>query len=133
MTTTVASVTSDKVTRMTGYSKASSVSAIQQTDSLNVAIGKLEKAIEGKSAVTNITLTETIVEKTVQANSNSVSIGQTINNNDVVRVYLDGVRLFEGKTYTLTKGANAQITMSTGLNLQSGDIVTFEIVRVKLA
>ena len=133
MTTTVASVTSDKVTRMTGYSKASAVSAIQQTDSLNVAIGKLEKAIEGKSAVTNITLTETIVEKTVQANSNSVSIGQTINNNDVVRVYLDGIRLFEGKTYTLTKGANAQITMSTGLNLQSGDIVTFEIVRVKLA
>ena len=133
MTTTVASVTSDKVTRMTGYSKASSVSAIQQTDSLNVAIGKLEKAIESKSAVTNITLTETIVEKTVQANSNSVSIGQTINNNDVVRVYLDGVRLFEGKTYTLTKGANAQITMSTGLNLQSGDIVTFEIVRVTLA
>ena len=133
MTTTVASVTSDKVTRMTGYSKASSVSAIQQTDSLNVAIGKLEKAIEGKSAVTNITLTETIVEKTVQANSNSVSIGQTINNNDVVRVYLDGIRLFEGKTYTLTKGANAQITMSTGLNLQSGDVVTFEIVRVTLA
>ena len=133
MTTTVASVTSDKVTRMTGYSKASAVSAIQQTDSLNVAIGKLEKAIEGKSAVTNITLTETIVEKTVQANSNSVSIGQTINNNDVVRVYLDGIRLFEGKTYTLTKGVNAQITMSTGLNLQSGDIVTFEIVRVKLA
>lgn len=133
MTTTVASVTSDKVTRMTGYSKASSVSAIQQTDSLNVAIGKLEKAIEGKSAVTNITLTETIVEKTVQANSNSVSIGQTINNNDVVRVYLDGIRLFEGKTYTLTKGANAQITMSKGLNLQSGDVVTFEIVRVTLA
>lgn len=133
MTTTVASVTSDKVTRMTGYSKASSVSAIQQTDSLNVAIGKLEKAIEGKSAVTNITLTETIVEKTVQANSNSMSIGQTINNNDVVRVYLDGIRLFEGKTYTLTKGANAQITMSKGLNLQNGDIVTFEIVRVTLA
>ena len=133
MTTTVANVTSDKVTRMTGYSKASSVSAIQQTDSLNVAIGKLEKAIESKSAVTSITLTETIVEKTVQANSNSVSIGQTINSNDVVRVYLDGVRLFEGKTYTLTKGANAQITMSTGLNLQSGDIVTFEIVRVTLA
>ena len=133
MTTTVASVTSDKVTGMTGYSKASSVSAIQQTDSLNVAIGKLEKAIESKSAVTSITLTETIVEKTVQANSNSVSIGQTINNNDVVRVYLDGIRLFEGKTYTLTKGANAQITMSTGLNLQSGDVVTFEIVRVSLA
>lgn len=135
MTTTVTNVTSDKVTRMTGYSKASSVSAIQQTDSLNVAIGKLEKAIESKSSTTisNIKLTETIVEKTIQANSSSVSIGQTINSNDIVRVYLDGVRLFEGKTYTLTKGANAQITMSTGLNLQNGDVVTFEIVRVALA
>ena len=135
MTTTIANVTSDKVTRMTGYSKASSVSAIQQTDSLNVAIGKLEKAIESKSSTTisNIKLTETIVEKTIQANSSSVSIGQTINSYDIVRVYLDGVRLFEGKTYTLTKGANAQITMSTGLNLQNGDVVTFEIVRVALA
>lgn len=135
MTTTVANVTSDKVTKMTGYSKASSVSAIQQTDSLNVAIGKLEKAIESKSSTTisNVKLTETIVEKTIQANSSSVSIGQTINSNDIVRVYLDGVRLFEGKTYTLTKGANAQITMSTGLSLQSGDVVTFEIVRVTLA
>ena len=135
MTTTVTNVTSDKVTRMTGYSKASSVSAIQQTDSLNVAIGKLEKAIESKSSTTisNIKLTETIVEKTIQANSSSVSIGQTINSNDIVRVYLDGVRLFEGKTYTLTRGANAQITMSTGLNLQNGDVVTFEIVRVALA
>lgn len=132
MTTTVTNVTSDKVTRMTGYSKASSVSAIQQTDSLNVAIGKLEKAIESKSSTTisNIKLTETIVEKTIQANSSSVSIGQTINSNDIVRVYLDGVRLFEGKTYTLTKGANAQITMLTGLSLQNGDVVTFEIVRV---
>ena len=132
MTTTIANVTSDKVTRMTGYSKASSVSAIQQTDSLNVAIGKLEKAIESKTSTTisNIKLTETIVEKTIQANSSSVSIGQTINSNDIVRVYLDGVRLFEGKTYTLTKGANAQITMLTGLSLQNGDVVTFEIVRV---
>ena len=132
MTTIVANVTSDKVTRMTGYSKASSVSAIQETDSLNVAIGKLEKAIESKSSTTisNVKLTETIVEKTIQANSSSVSIGQTINSNDIVRVYLDGVRLFEGKTYTLTKGANAQITMSTGSSLQNGDVVTFEIVRV---
>jgi hypothetical protein len=33
---------------MTGYSKASSASAIATTDSLNTAIGKLEKALDGK-------------------------------------------------------------------------------------
>ena len=39
---------SNKVTAMTGYTKASSVAAIATTDSLNTAIGKLEKGIDGK-------------------------------------------------------------------------------------
>lgn len=38
------------ITAMTGYVKALSADAISATDSLNVAIGKLEKAIEGKQA-----------------------------------------------------------------------------------
>ena len=41
---------SSKITAMTGYSKASSVSAIEATDSLNTAVGKLEKALDGKQA-----------------------------------------------------------------------------------
>ena len=41
---------SSTITAMTGYAKASSVSAIGVTDSLNVAIGKLEKALDGKQA-----------------------------------------------------------------------------------
>ena len=41
---------SNTITAMTGYAKASSVSAIGVTDSLNVAIGKLEKALDGKQA-----------------------------------------------------------------------------------
>lgn len=41
---------SNKVTAMTGYTKATTASAISATDSLNTAIGKLEKAIEGTSA-----------------------------------------------------------------------------------
>ena len=41
---------SNTITAMTGYTKASAVTAIAATDSLNVAIGKLEKALDGKQA-----------------------------------------------------------------------------------
>ena len=41
---------SNKVTALTGYSKPSSTSALATTDSLNEALGKLEKALDGKQA-----------------------------------------------------------------------------------
>ena len=41
---------SNTITAMTDYTKAASVAAIAATDSLNVAIGKLEKALDGKQA-----------------------------------------------------------------------------------
>lgn len=41
---------SSTINAMTGYTKASAVAAIATTDSLNVAIGKLEKALDGKQA-----------------------------------------------------------------------------------
>ena len=41
---------SNKITSMTSYTKASSVSVITASDSLNSAIGKLEKALDGKAA-----------------------------------------------------------------------------------
>ena len=46
--TDIPNLASSKVTAMTGYSKASSASSILTTDSLNTAIGKLEKSIDGK-------------------------------------------------------------------------------------
>lgn len=39
---------SNTITAMTGYAKASAVAAIAPTDSLNVAIGKLEKSLDNK-------------------------------------------------------------------------------------
>lgn len=42
--------TSNTINTMEGYSKAESASAIISTDSLNTAIGKLEKALDGKQA-----------------------------------------------------------------------------------
>ena len=46
---------SNTITAMTGYSKANSASAIAATDSLNTAIGKLEKALDGKGT-SNLTI-----------------------------------------------------------------------------
>ncbi|MGL5786537.1 MAG: hypothetical protein ACRCX4_06970 [Bacteroidales bacterium] len=46
----VPNLPSSKITAMTGYSKATTVSAISATDSLNIAVGKLEKALDGKQA-----------------------------------------------------------------------------------
>ena len=42
ISTTLASIASNKVTAMTGYTKPAAVSAISATDTLNTAIGKLE-------------------------------------------------------------------------------------------
>ena len=44
---------SNEVTAMSGYTKASSASAISTSDTLNTAIGKLEKALDGKQASGN--------------------------------------------------------------------------------
>lgn len=44
---------SNTITAMTGYSKATTAAAIATTDSLNAAIGKLEKALDGKQASGN--------------------------------------------------------------------------------
>ena len=46
--TTLSNLSSDKVTSLTGYAKSDAVSSILVTDSLNVALGKLEKGLEGK-------------------------------------------------------------------------------------
>ena len=46
--TTLSDLESNKVTKMTGYSKPTATSAIATTDSLNTAIGKLEKALDSK-------------------------------------------------------------------------------------
>lgn len=44
---------SNTITAMTGYAKATAVAAIAVGDTLNVAIGKLEKALDGKAATSH--------------------------------------------------------------------------------
>ena len=48
--TSIANISSDKITVMTGYVKPDSTGDISVVDSLNVALGKLEKALDGKQA-----------------------------------------------------------------------------------
>lgn len=43
-------ITSANVTAMTGYAKAQTASAISTSDTLNQAMGKLEKGLDGKEA-----------------------------------------------------------------------------------
>lgn len=49
MTPTAHNQASNTINAMTDYAKATSASAITTTDTLNVAIGKLEKALDGKA------------------------------------------------------------------------------------
>ncbi len=53
MTPTAHNQASNTITAMTSYAKASSASAIATGDTLNTAIGKLEKALDGKQASGN--------------------------------------------------------------------------------
>ena len=55
----IPNLASSKITAMTGYAKASAVAAITESDSLNTAVGKLEKGLDSKvdanSAITAAT------------------------------------------------------------------------------
>ncbi|MBO7643035.1 MAG: hypothetical protein J6S74_02810, partial [Alphaproteobacteria bacterium] len=68
---------SNKVTSMTGYAKADSAAAISTSDSLNTAIGKLEKALDGKQASGSYVPTSRTV------NSKALSSNVTLTGADV--------------------------------------------------
>ena len=51
----IPNLASSKVNAMTGYEKASAAAAISASDSLNVAVGKLEKGLDGKTSPQDVT------------------------------------------------------------------------------
>ena len=55
---TVSNLSSEKISSLNGYSKPDSISAIEQQDSLNIAIGKLERALDGKQNIGDIDVEE---------------------------------------------------------------------------
>ena len=65
---------SSDVNAMTGYEKAASAAAITNADSLNTAIGKLEKALDGKQAAGNYLAADgTAVKATADASGNVIT------------------------------------------------------------
>ena len=65
---------SNTITAMTGYTKPGSTSAIAATDSLNAAIGKIEKALDGKQAAGSYVTTASAF---TQAKADGLYLGKT--------------------------------------------------------
>ena len=77
---------SNTINAMTGYSKPSSTSAISTSDTLNAAIGKLEKALDGKQAsgsyapashTSDTTVHITAAERTAWNAKSNLALGTT--------------------------------------------------------
>lgn len=73
---------SNTINAMTGYSKAASASAIGTGDTLNTAIGKLEKALDGKSATGHSHTTQDVTALTgysIAATADSITASDSLN------------------------------------------------------
>lgn len=87
---------SNTIVAMTGYAKPSAISAIAATDTLNAAIGKLEKGLENKINVGSSV-----------AKAESDSSGQNIS-----ATYIKSLSV-NGRTITITKGNGATSSITT--------------------
>lgn len=85
MTPTAHNQASNTINAMTDYSKATSVSAITPTDTLNVAIGKLEKALDSKGTssfsgsyndLTDKPTIPSVGNGTITVNQNGTKVGE---------------------------------------------------------
>lgn len=96
---------SDTINVMTGYSKASAAAAISTSDSLNTAVGKLEKGLDGKAAsshnhsAADINSSSTLGAQ-VKANATSV---QTLGTSQLRNIYAGTSDMTAGTT-ALTTG-----------------------------
>lgn len=111
---------SSTITAMTGYAKASAVAAIATTDSLNVAIGKLEKALDSKQAAGSYALSshnhDTVYAKV--SHGNHVPATQTASN----KVFLRNDNTWQTITPANIGAAAASHTHSGYLSTSGGTI-----------
>ena len=87
---------SNTITALTGYAKPASTGAIGTTDSLNSALGKLEKGLDGKLSTTG-----TAAKATADAAGNTITT-----------TYVKGLSA-SGKVITYTKGDGSTGTITT--------------------
>lgn len=109
---------SSTITTMSGYSKASSAAAISTSDSLNTAVGKLEKSLDGKAASSHNQASNTITTMTGYAKASSAAAISTSDSLNTAIGKLE--KTLDGKTSntgTVTK-------IATGTGLTGGPVTT---------
>ena len=93
---------SSTINAMTGYAKPTSTSAIAASDTLNTAIGKIEKALDGKQPIGSyVTSSGTAAKASADANGNIIA-----------DTYVKSVSI-SGRTVTITKGNGFSVTQTT--------------------
>lgn len=120
---------------LTGYVKGADATALAPTDTVNIALGKLENQIANKTL--RVTKSVSYVNHVVQAN-NKVITQQLANytNGDIVEVYISGVLLVQNYHYKLSiTGTTATLTTdaSTTGNTQGwlkDEHITFKILKI---
>ena len=120
---------------LTGYVKGNDSSALSNTDTVNVALAKLENQIANKAST--ITKSVSYINHVVQTNGKTLS--QTLTgytSGDIVEVYISGVLLrpthhykisFAGTTATLT--CDSTTTGNTD-GWYAGEHITFKIIKI---
>ena len=100
---------SSEINAMTGYSKPSSTGAIATTDSLNAAIGKLEKALDGKQASGSYAAAvHTHNTGDVSGLDDALAAKLSANSGSYIKQLS-----ISGKTVTATLGDNTTVTVGT--------------------
>lgn len=116
ITPTAHNQASNTINAMTGYSKPSATSAIAATDSLNAAIGKLEKALEGKQASGSYASASHDHPSYVNQNAfSNITVAKSGGGSSAVTVAADTATdtvTFEGSNVTITgDAANDKVTI----------------------
>ena len=103
---------SSTINAMTGYSKPSSTSAIATTDSLNAAVGKLEKALDGKAASATTLSGYGITDAKIA--SGTITLGSSTITPLTAASSLDASKLGDSGVTAQTWGNTSQQTPSHG-------------------
>ena len=130
---------SNTITAMTGYAKAGTATAISATDSLNTAIAKLEKALDGKQvagsyAPTNHTHSEYLPITGGTINGALTVTGQILSNADVV-AYSDArvktnIRVIKNPIEIINRISGYRYSMLGVDNSDQVGVIAQELVKV---
>ena len=111
---------SQDVNAMTGYAKADAAAAIATTDSLNTAIGKLEKALDGKQAALGYTAENVANKETRTTGYDTTSDTKYPTTKVVNQMIIDGKADINGTLTDLGNTKQNKITAGT-----AGNVVTY--------